>query len=195
MSADVCVQFWKQNVVVSIRAVLLTMNNQNNSVRGLPKLESDEHYETWKKDVQIWQVLTDLDKKKQALAIHLSLSGRARVASSELSVAALNKDDGVETLIKKLDKVFLKDEGRRQFAVFHELYNLRRDSEKNVNEFIVEFEHSYFKFSEQKMTFIVDITINFRHYFTSQLANEFSYIKPSFRTVYKSHGLRSKRRL
>ena len=57
------------------------------STKNLPKLEDDACYETWKRDIEIWQELTDLPKPKQALAIHLSLSGKARVASSELGIA------------------------------------------------------------------------------------------------------------
>ena len=52
----------------------------------------------------------------------------------------------------KLDDVFLQDKGRRQFFAFHELYNLRRKPEVFVKNFITEFEHIYFKFSEQGMT-------------------------------------------
>ena len=42
-----------------------------------PKLGEDTPYETWKNEVNMWQLITDLDKNKQALAIGLSLSGKA----------------------------------------------------------------------------------------------------------------------
>ena len=64
----------------------------------------------------------------------------------------LEADSGVETLLKKLDEVFLVDTGRRKFAAFQDLYNLRRSSEGHVREFITEFEHTYFKFTKQGMT-------------------------------------------
>ena len=122
------------------------------NIKNPPKLEDEAAYESWKNDVTIWTDLTDLPKEKQALAIHLSLSGRARIASSEIAVADLKKDDGVSTIIKKLDNLFLADEGRRQFGAFHNLYNFRRSEDVEVDRFISEFEHLYFKFSEQKMT-------------------------------------------
>lgn len=84
--------------------------------------------------------------------IHLSLDGRARTATSEIEVKDLEDDNGVETLLKKLDDLFLVDKGRRQFAAFQDLYNLKRQSEGNVREFITEFEHTYFKFTKQGMT-------------------------------------------
>ena len=57
---------------------------------GLPKLE-DDHFYTWKKDLKIWCKLTDITEEKRALAVHLTLSGRARAATSELSVDDLEK--------------------------------------------------------------------------------------------------------
>ena len=97
-----------------------------------PKLEKESNYESWRKDIEIWCKLTDIPKKKQALAIHLSLDGRARVATSEIEVGDLESDTGVETILKKLDEIFLVDKGRRQFAAFQDLYNLRRSSEGYV---------------------------------------------------------------
>ena len=63
-----------------------------------PQLLCEAEYEAWKKDIEIWCLFTDLEKKKQALAIHLGLTGRARMVSSEISVADMSKDTGVETL-------------------------------------------------------------------------------------------------
>lgn len=118
----------------------------------LPKFDENSNYETWKNDIDIWCELSDLSAKKKALAIHLSLSGRARVASSEIPVEDLKKENGVQTLIEKLDGVFLADEGRRQFAAFNELYNLRRSDGSDIDSFVTEFEHVYFKFKGKDMT-------------------------------------------
>ena len=57
-----------------------------------PTLVNEESYETWKRDIGIWCELTDLVKEKQALAIHLSLTGRARIASSEIKVEDLKEN-------------------------------------------------------------------------------------------------------
>ena len=44
-----------------------------------------------------------------AIAVHLSLSGRARQATSKLSVDDLKSEDGITKLTAKLDRVFLQD--------------------------------------------------------------------------------------
>ncbi|KAK3889741.1 hypothetical protein Pcinc_006306 [Petrolisthes cinctipes] len=118
------------------------------SYKWPPKIDKELSYESWRKDIEIWSKLTDLSKKKQALAIHLSLDGRAKVATSEIEVRDLEADNG----LGKLDDLFLVDEGRRQFTAFQDLYNLRRQGDGNVREFVAEFEHTYFKFTKQGMT-------------------------------------------
>lgn len=117
-----------------------------------PKFVDESAYENWKKDIGIWCELTELKKEKQALAIHLSLDGRARQASSELDLGVLKKDDGVDKLLEKLDGLFLVDKGRRQFAAFQDLYHLRRSSDMEVRKFVSVFEHTYFKFTSQGMS-------------------------------------------
>ena len=59
------------------------------SAKWPPKLENDADYEVWKRDIGIWCELSVIKKDKQALAIHLSLTGRARADSSESSLDLL----------------------------------------------------------------------------------------------------------
>ena len=58
------------------------------------------------------------------MAIHLTLTGHARNASSEVGVEEWKKETGVETA--KLDSLFLTEKERRQFSAFNNLYSLRR---------------------------------------------------------------------
>ena len=57
----------------------------------------------WKKDIEIWCELSDLPETKRALANNLSSSGRARVASSEVSIDILKSKDGVKRLLNKIN--------------------------------------------------------------------------------------------
>ena len=116
-----------------------------------PKFDNETEYENWKRDINIWWELTDLAEDKRALAIHLSLTGRARTASSEIELAVLKSEHGVKRLIEKLDSLVLPDKGRRQFTAFHNLYDLRRNME-NIHEYVSKFEHKYFRFTQEGMT-------------------------------------------
>ena len=124
----------------------------NASNKVPPKLENESEYEAWKKDISIWCLLTDLAEEKRALAIHLGLTGRARMASSELDVKDLSRADGVDVLLKKLDGLFLQDKGHRQFYAFHKLHSLRRKSDDKITDFIMEFDHVYFAVTKQNIT-------------------------------------------
>ena len=45
----------------------------------------------------------------------------------------LKKEDGVKKLLQKLDELFLRDKGSRQFAGFRELYNIRHGTKQWKN--------------------------------------------------------------
>ena len=116
-----------------------------------PKFQEEDDYEQWRRDVEIWTELTDFDKSKQALAIHLALQGRARVAASELTVAELKEEDGVKKLLEKLDSLFLHEIGRRQFANFRDMYRLKRDGSVGIDQFVSQFQHAYYKLKSQSV--------------------------------------------
>ena len=66
------------------------------SFKTPPALSKSSSYENWIKEVSIWQKLTDLDRKKQGLAILLSLEGKAKDAVLELDVDVISAENGVK---------------------------------------------------------------------------------------------------
>lgn len=71
-----------------------------------PKLDETRSNEGWKNEVCVWRLVTDLDKKKQALAVALEPQERAK----ETALEDLNKDNGMDTLLAKLDTIFFREE-------------------------------------------------------------------------------------
>ena len=71
-----------------------------------------------KKNLLLWTELTDIQKKKQAIAAHLALTGRARNASSELAATEISCDNGIKNLLEKLDRVFLQDVNWKCFNTY-----------------------------------------------------------------------------
>ena len=59
-----------------------------------PILKSGD-FENWEHEIKIWQCVTDLEKKKQAPAIYLSLEGPARQCCADIKVETLQSDCGV----------------------------------------------------------------------------------------------------
>ena len=81
-----------------------------NNYNVTPRFDEKRSYESWKNELGIWSRVTNLDAKKQALVVVLSLEGRARDTALEIAIEDLNMDDGMGTLIRALDSVFLKEE-------------------------------------------------------------------------------------
>lgn len=113
--------------------------------------EDEMDYETWKKDVNLWTSFTELVETKHAIAVHLSLSGRARKASSELSVDDLKANDGMKKLIEKLDRVFLQDENWKCFHTYLAFENYRRPEKCNIDSYLSEFDLRHYKLKECKV--------------------------------------------
>lgn len=74
---------------IGSRTINCSTNAMACSQRVPPKFVSEDDYENWRRDVEVWCQLTDLDKSKQALSIHLQLTGRARIASCEIENSEL----------------------------------------------------------------------------------------------------------
>lgn len=113
--------------------------------------ESKTSYETWKNEVEIWRQMTELDKKKQALALALSLTDKARETALEVNVDQLEKDDGVKTLLKALDGVFLKEDKDLTYEAYTKFDGYRKPEGLKIADYIYEFELRYSKCKKHKL--------------------------------------------
>ena len=73
-----------------------------------PSLKNIDDFEEWLHETEIWQYLTDLDKKKQGPGFFFSLDNKIRKTCSYIQVKDLNSDDGVCILIAKLKYLYHK---------------------------------------------------------------------------------------
>jgi hypothetical protein len=121
------------------------------STKVPPVFRENGDYDQWKKDVQLWTILTDLDEGKHAIAVHLSLTGRARNASSELTVDEINGSGGMKMLFDKLDRVFEQDENWKCFNTYLAFENYRRSKECSIDEYLSEFDLRHHKLRECKV--------------------------------------------
>ena len=126
-----------------------------------PILDDGISYEIWKKEIELWQKLTDLEVEKQGIAVHFSLRGKAREASAELSVDELNSRNGVKSVISKLDKIFLQDKGRRAFIAYQNFERFRRPVDMSIYDYLSEFDRRYFQFKAHGME-LPDAVLAFR---------------------------------
>lgn len=116
-----------------------------------PTFDEGKPYESWKNEVDMWIRVTDLTKKKQALAVALGLTGRARETAMEIPVDDLNKDTGMTTLLEKLDGLFLVEEKDRTYDAYSNFDKLARDNSVSMADFIIKFEQRYARMRKYKM--------------------------------------------
>ncbi|ESO99320.1 hypothetical protein LOTGIDRAFT_158401 [Lottia gigantea] len=110
--------------------------NNRNSYKNPP----DTVYDTWKNELEIWRRVTDLDADNQALAITLSLTGRARERAVKIPAEFLDSDRGVDVLICEFDDVFKKETKYATYEAYSGFGNFRKTNKTvcglhSVNEF------------------------------------------------------------
>ena len=126
-----------------------------------PQLKSDTIYETWKNEIAIWRLVSEIDKKKQALAVTLSLTGQAKEAALGINVTDLNKDDGMDKLLEALDKIFLKDKVDLAYSAYSSFENFRKSESMTMNDYIIEYEQLYTKCKTHNMV-LPDAVLSFK---------------------------------
>ena len=63
-----------------ITAAAVVNIKHNVTKNNLPVMDDSVVYETWRKEVELWQEVTDIDKQKQAVTIYFAFRGKARDA-------------------------------------------------------------------------------------------------------------------
>ena len=117
-----------------------------------PKFDEARSYESWKNEVNIWKRVTELAKKKQALAVALGLEGRAREIAMEIPADDLDKDNGMDTLLAKLDGVFQLEEKDRAYEAYSQFDRMKKDDSVSMADYIIDFEQRYNRIKKYDMT-------------------------------------------
>ena len=105
-------------------------------------MSEDGNYETWKNEVSIWRLMTDISEEKQALAVTLSLQGQARSKGLEIPSEKLNHKNGMKDLLGALDSIFGGDKIDIAYSAYSRFDGYRR-SKESIVDYIIEFEHRH----------------------------------------------------
>ena len=82
-----------------------------------PTLSDDVDFEDWEREFKIWQMATDVEKRKQGARIYLSLEGKARENCKTIELTDLEGENGVKVLLEKLKKLYGKDDAQVLFQI------------------------------------------------------------------------------
>ena len=117
-----------------------------------PPMRSDLPYSEWKHEVKVWKsFMSTIDKNRLGPALFLSLEGSARDAAREIAPEDLEKENGFDTLITKLDSLFLKDENNSAFEAYDIFERYQRPQDMDIFTYINAFERLYQKAKNFKL--------------------------------------------
>ena len=99
----------------------------------------------YEKEIKIWQVLTELPAKKQGLSLYLSLSGKAKKAALKIDLEKLKKDTGIQTILERLDKLYLEDINQSACIAYQTFESFKHPPSMPMKEYFIQFEKLYTK--------------------------------------------------
>ena len=94
----------------------------------------ETNYEQWKKEAQVWRMVTNLPKSKQGSTLFLAMRGKAKDAVFQIDTAKLGLQDGFEFLIQTLDEIYLPEIFEKKYRNFKGLWNFSRKPNDSVLE-------------------------------------------------------------
>ena len=112
----------------------------SHGIKAPPALSKSTSYETWLKELEIWQAFTDLSIEKQGPAIFLTLEGKAREAALELEVKNISGKEGVKNITTKLDTLYKKDIAQVAYEAYDKFERFQRPADMSMKDFVIEFE-------------------------------------------------------
>ena len=117
-----------------------------------PVLSDNDNIDSWLLELQIWKCVTDLEKKQQGPVIDLSLPDKIRNSCGDVTVPELNKDDGLNLLINKLEKLYVKDSKASAYLAYEKFESFQCPTDMNIIDYLNEFERLYYDIQRYEMT-------------------------------------------
>ena len=120
--------------------------------RAPPPLKLElQPYLMWKKDVQIWQLLTSLSKEKQGLELYMSLELKYKQFVN-LTISELSEQTGVDKILEKLDELLLQDKDTLAYEAYERFDKFHKGESMSMVEYINRFDQLYNKAAEYDLT-------------------------------------------
>ena len=117
----------------------------SNNSKTPPSLSKAKNYQDWLKLIKIWRKFSDLPKEKQGPAIVLSLENEALDAVLELEEENISAENGVDTIIARLDRIYKKDETLENYMALEAFETFKRPENMKICDYLNQFEKLYNK--------------------------------------------------
>ena len=110
-----------------------------------PVWQEDQSFEDYIKEIKVWQLLKSCEAKEEGPLLFRALTGKAKEAANELTVAQIGSETGLELILGKLDKFYLGDKNQRIYNELDAFENFKRPASMTMPIFLVEFERLHTK--------------------------------------------------
>ena len=117
------------------------------SERSPPPFDKNrDDYPKWKKKFNLWETITDIEKKKRGSILVLRLDDETQESVLDsVSSEELQSNEGVDKVITYLDSVFLKHTWFTELQLYEDFENYRRPDVLDMDKFVQEFEKKWTK--------------------------------------------------
>ena len=82
----------------------------------------------------------------------MSLLDKLRNSCRNISITDLNKDEGLDTLTNKSERLFVKDKKASACLAYEKFESFQKPTEMNIIDYINEYERLYYEIQRYKMT-------------------------------------------
>nr|CAB3262901.1 uncharacterized protein LOC100184952 [Phallusia mammillata] len=109
-----------------------------------PKFCDGTPYSFWKNKVEMWQLVTPVPKKEQAIVVVLEAfegNTKAERAVSELSTEHLHHDNGMLRLFAHMDTAFKTEKVDEAYTAYTNFTQFSKQELMSMNDYVLEFEH------------------------------------------------------
>ena len=113
-----------------------------------PPLLNPEFYDSWKREIQLWKLATNISPSHHAPAFFLSLTDQPRTAILKMDISLLNAEDGMDKLVEKLNTLFLEDKNQSAFICYENFENYHRERNTSINDYLIQFDRHIAKLRE-----------------------------------------------
>ena len=107
-----------------------------------PDPSEAKSYDLWKKDAEVWKLLTDVAEEKQGLALQYACRSDTRIHEAVMAVEPekVKCKEGFANVVDVLDKLFKVDQKDAELKAYNKFETIRRGDHQKMADFIMEFD-------------------------------------------------------
>ena len=79
------------------------------------------------------------------------MKDKAREAALEIDIDEIKKETSVQTILERLDKLYLHDTNQSAYIAYQNFWTFKRPEKIPMKEYLVKFEQLYTKIKEHQM--------------------------------------------